>query len=241
MAAQQHDTQLAECFGWFSIGLGVAEVAAPRSLAQLIGVPDDSRSRSIMRAYGVREIATGVGLLSSRPHPGWFWARVAGDVLDLATLGLAMRCTTDRTRLTSAVASVAGVMVADVAAAQRAAGGPSRSADPANLVWKAFTINRSPEEVAARWNEIDPLGSIVTSVRFDAAPGDQGTEVRVAFTPGWFGRSTAANVQEKLRQFKQLLETGEVARSTAKRSFLKAASSLDRENEDEYAGMGGRR
>jgi hypothetical protein len=243
IAVQQHeqDTRLADGLGWFSIGLGVAEVAAPGTIAQLIGIQDDSRTRSILRAYGTREIVSGVGILASRPHPGWLWARVAGDVLDLATLGLAMRRNNaDGTRLTSALASVAGVMVADIVAARGLSSDRSADPNPSDLVWKAFTINRSPDEVAERWSELDPLPDIVQSVRFDAAPGGQGTEVRVSFEPGWFGRSSAGNVQETLRQFKQLLETGEVTRSTGSRSLLRPAQPID-DPESELVGAGERR
>jgi uncharacterized membrane protein len=240
MAAQHdNDTRLADGLGCFSIGLGVAEVAVPGTVAQLIGVPDDSHTRTVLRAYGARKIATGIGILASAPHPAWLWARVAGDVLDLATLGLAMRRGADGTRLTSAMASVAGVMVADVAAARQMRHGRAR-AHQSDLVWKAFTINRSPDEVAARWADINPLGDIVTSIRFDPAPGEQGTEVRVAFTPGWFGRTSPRNVQEKLRQFKQLLETGEVTRSHGTASGLQPAPAVS-DGEREFAGAGGRR
>jgi uncharacterized membrane protein len=93
----------------------------------------------------------------------------------------------------------------------------SRRENPAAAsppVSKAFTINRPPEEVAQFWNEMDPLGDVVEHVRFDVAPGDRGTEVRVQFQPRWFGRRSPARVQELLRQFKQLAETGEIARST---------------------------
>jgi hypothetical protein len=90
--------------------------------------------------------------------------------------------------------------------------------DASPPVSKAFTINRAPEEVAQCWNEMDPLGDIVEHVRFDAAPGDRGTEVRVQFQPRWFGRRSPARVQERLRQFKQVVETGEIARSTGSRT-----------------------
>jgi len=88
-------------------------------------------------------------------------------------------------------------------------------AEASQPVSKAFTINRAPEEVAQLWNELDPVGDIVEHVRFDLAPGDRGTEVRVQFQPRWFGRRSPARVQEQLRQFKQLVETGEITRSTA--------------------------
>ena len=49
--------QLATALGWFSIGLGLAEIAAPSRLARLIGVPDEDRTYGVLRAYGMREIA----------------------------------------------------------------------------------------------------------------------------------------------------------------------------------------
>jgi uncharacterized membrane protein len=88
--------------------------------------------------------------------------------------------------------------------------GDERSSPP---VSKAFTVNRTPDEVAQLWNELDPLGDIVEHVRFDLAPGDRGTEIHVRFQPRWFGRRSPARVQELLRQFKQLVETGEIARA----------------------------
>src|SRR3954471_18313965 len=68
---------LARFLGWFSIGLGMAELLAPREMARLGGV----RQEGLLQAYGLREIATGIGILSSPQPAGWLWARVAGDAL----------------------------------------------------------------------------------------------------------------------------------------------------------------
>lgn len=74
--------------GWFSIGLGLAELLAGRSLASGLGTKD---SIALIRGYGVRELICGVGLLASKqPHPAWLWARVAGDAIDLASLEAAL-------------------------------------------------------------------------------------------------------------------------------------------------------
>src|SRR5579875_2234715 len=64
----------------------------------------------IIRGLGVREIASGVGILA-RPRPAaWLWSRVVGDMMDLALLGLALNSSrTDRVRLAGATAAVAGV------------------------------------------------------------------------------------------------------------------------------------
>ena len=42
--------RVARGLGWFSIGLGLAECAAPRSVARLIGVDDDDTNRNTLFA-----------------------------------------------------------------------------------------------------------------------------------------------------------------------------------------------
>src|SRR5919197_6351673 len=76
---------LARGLGWFSIGLGLAEMASPQSVAQLVGIEDGERTRALIRGYGAREIANGIAILS-QPDAKWLWARVAGDVIDLSSL-----------------------------------------------------------------------------------------------------------------------------------------------------------
>src|SRR4051794_27792282 len=66
--------------GWFSIGLGLTELLAPNWLAQTTGVGRRSASLPFM---GIREIVSGVGILTSKKPSGWLWARLAGDVMDL--------------------------------------------------------------------------------------------------------------------------------------------------------------
>ena len=44
------------------IALGLMEVAAPRALARFLGMEG---SEALIRGYGLREIATGVGILAS--------------------------------------------------------------------------------------------------------------------------------------------------------------------------------
>ena len=94
--------------GWFSIGLGLAELLAPKWVARATGLQG---SEQLLRAYGLREIATGVGLLlSANPKP-WVMARIAGDGLDLATLGTSHHAG----KGVAAAAAVAGVTALDVA------------------------------------------------------------------------------------------------------------------------------
>ena len=44
---------LAHGLGWFSIGLGLAEVSAPSSVAKLIGVRDDADNQALLRVCGL--------------------------------------------------------------------------------------------------------------------------------------------------------------------------------------------
>lgn len=100
----QGRTQALACgLGIFSIAIGVAELVAPRWIGGLAGA---RVSPNMMRAFGVREIATGVGLLIASKRGPWLWGRVAGDALDIASV-----------RNPAAIAALAGVTALDVAAA----------------------------------------------------------------------------------------------------------------------------
>ena len=74
---------VARFLGAFSIALGLAELLAPRKLAQVSGL---SPSTGTLRQFGMRELAAGVGILTSKDPSTWLWSRVAGDAVDLATL-----------------------------------------------------------------------------------------------------------------------------------------------------------
>ena len=108
---------LAKGLGWFSLGLGLAEVVAPGKLARWLGMEG---SENLLRVYGFREIATGLGILSRREPTEWVWGRVAGDFLDLATLvpGLSTD-NPNRKNVAAAIAAVAGVTVLDVLAGKQ--------------------------------------------------------------------------------------------------------------------------
>jgi len=111
--------QLARALGWFSIGLGLAQLAATHSVANWIGISDDSDSQAVLRAVGVREIASGIGLLTQPKPAGWLKARVGGDVMDLALLGGALKSNNAQPeRVTLAMAAVAGITVLDLLCTQ---------------------------------------------------------------------------------------------------------------------------
>ena len=68
MAAEQRVSpqQLATGLGWFSIGLGLAEIIKPDFVANLVGVTDDSKTRKVL---GSTERANWPLDLASFPSP----------------------------------------------------------------------------------------------------------------------------------------------------------------------------
>lgn len=108
---------LATALGWFSIGLGLTELLATESLARWLGAED---RQDVIRLYGVREIGTGVGILTQRRPAEWLWARVAGDALDLGTLAAGLgEDNPKRGNVMIAMAAVAGVTALDVLCGQQ--------------------------------------------------------------------------------------------------------------------------
>jgi uncharacterized membrane protein len=158
--------------GWFSIGLGLAQIGAPRAVVRLIGVDDDDETRKTMFAVGLREITSGIGILS-RPRPtGWVWSRVGGDLMDLTLLGKAMNSkASDPTRVAAATAAVLGVTLLDFITGQQLskegngthAGNGSRAVrrgratDRGVHVTEAITINRPRNEVYGYWHNFENL------------------------------------------------------------------------------------
>ena len=82
----------------------------------------------------------------------------------------------------------------------------------------AITVDRPPEEVERLWTSQQPIAG--AHVSFKPAPGDRGTEIYVEVEEGGtltklFGSDPLPKVKDKLRHFKQRMETGEVPRSDA--------------------------
>lgn len=96
---------------WLSFGLGFAGLFAPRRVGALVGVQGYD---NLIRALGVREIGSGLGLMQGNPG-AFLWSRVAGDAMDLALLCAARRCGRhDTRRIDRALWVVAGTTALDV-------------------------------------------------------------------------------------------------------------------------------
>jgi uncharacterized membrane protein len=146
---------LARGLGLFSLGLGITELAAPRALAQAIGVDPDGRTATVLRAFGMREILSGLGILVQPKRSLPLWARVAGDAIDLAFVAWAAKSKrTSTQRLAAACAAVAGVAALDVIASRRVARANPTVIDP---VIFSVTINKPVAEVYAFWRQFENL------------------------------------------------------------------------------------
>ncbi|MGN6550263.1 MAG: hypothetical protein ACTHJ3_10255 [Pararhizobium sp.] len=85
MAARSDSTSARHAalgLGWFSLALGAAELLAPRAIQRQTGAGPSA----LLRAFGLREIGAGVAILCSERPVRMVWARVAGDLIDLAAL-----------------------------------------------------------------------------------------------------------------------------------------------------------
>jgi uncharacterized membrane protein len=173
---------LAHGLGWFSIGLGLAEVSAPSSVAKLIGVRDDADNQALLRVCGLREISSGLGILSSSQPASLLWGRVGGDLMDLFLLGTAAASPdTQKGRLAGGALAVVGVTALDVLGAALQDGSaheawrsrklsagayfdgrrpPTRGQElPAGAfqVKKSITVRRTPDQVYRFWRDFSNL------------------------------------------------------------------------------------
>ena len=205
------------------------------------------------------------------------WARVAGDALDLVSLGIAGTSPDAKLgRLAFATANVLAVTALDVICATQLSNGSQGIHARGSCI-----VNRTPEEVHSFWRDFQNLprfmrhlesvedlgdgrshwtvkgpagttvewdatiiadvpGEIITwrsledadvdhagAVRFERAPGDRGTIVKVnieyqpmggvigASIAKLFGEEPEQQLDDDLRRFKQVMEVGEVVVSEA--------------------------
>jgi len=102
----------------------------------------------------------------------------------------------------------------------------------------AVTINKSLDEVRGRWQEFEAQAPI-TSIDFRPAPAGRGTEIHAVADADRSGGVVGAVaekisgddpdqlVSDDLRRFKQLVETGEIARSDGAPEGVRAKNVTD--------------
>jgi uncharacterized membrane protein len=145
--------------GWFSIGLGLADLLAPRQVARLIGADDrDATTRSVLMGVGVRELACGVGLLSKSRPALWSWARLAGDVMDFALLSYVWSTNpVSREQVLGAGGTVLAAAWADGQTAFQLGRAQVEPLADGVFVRQAVTVQKTPEEAYAFFRELENL------------------------------------------------------------------------------------
>jgi uncharacterized membrane protein len=179
MATRHVDAKdtVARGLGWFSLALGTAQIAAPRGVARLIQLRGDGQHVAVMRAVGVREIATGVGILAQPRPAAWLWARVAGDVMDMALLAKADG--RPRGKL-AGIAAVAGVTVPDIIESNRLRRANGESPEQVEVaVTKAITVRRSPWETYDFWRNFENLPRFMEHLESVEVSGERRSHWRV--------------------------------------------------------------
>lgn len=143
--------RLAKGLGWFSVGLGLTELLAPNAIAKVSGV--SNKHTGLIRLYGLRELASGIGIFAQEKPTAAMWSRVAGDAIDLASLGAAFTSPdAKRGRIAFATANVLAVTALDLICAKQLTNGLQGIHAKASCV-----INRPLEEVYNYWRNFENL------------------------------------------------------------------------------------
>jgi uncharacterized membrane protein len=155
---------LARGLGWASLGLGAVQLAAPNTVRRMSGADDSSLARVLVPFVGVRELFHAAVLLGSRVPGPWVWTRVAGDAMDLTTLGraVARRRGARRRRAMTATAAVAGITAVDLYTAVRAGRRPWAYGLSLHA---AITVKRPRDEVYGFWRDMENLPRFMMHLR----------------------------------------------------------------------------
>ena len=110
--------QVSFMLGQNAIGLGLWGLLAPRGVNRFLGVRGSATTTRLL--FGAREMATGVALFSDPTRSSALWARVAGDIFDIALLNSLTRPSNPkRGNARFALGVVLAVTALDVVAAVR--------------------------------------------------------------------------------------------------------------------------
>lgn len=169
---------LADFLGFFSIGLGLAQVLAPKGISKLCGIADADGNAPLMRLMGLREISHGIAILSKQQPEKAVWSRVVGDTLDLAMLGKTFANPENNRAMTLfATANVLAVTALDVSCAKQLSKQPqtvaNEGADAGIIRTKrSITIQKPVEEVYAFWRDFQNLPRFMTHLESVTVTGE---------------------------------------------------------------------
>lgn len=224
MSGMPPERRVTKFLGAFSLGLGVAQIAAPERVNELIGLHDNPKTRTIQRLIGAQELSAGQGIFSFSPPTPILWARTAGDALHLGLLARAYSGKrNDKTKLRNTIIGIAAIGLVDALVAVRyqsrwpkeptgveplPATKDNTELPDAHVPGNpALTIRATEAEIRPRLQEVGiaEYGNVI----FRNAPGERGTEVIVET------KKQTDKVKADLHRLKQLIEVGEIVRSDA--------------------------
>ena len=102
--------KLSNGLGFFSLALGAAELFGSKPIAKAL---DAAGHEGIVKGFGLREIAAGVGILNQPAVAVGIWNRVAGDVMDIVATSAAARNSPRNKLAWAALAFVAAAAALD--------------------------------------------------------------------------------------------------------------------------------
>ena len=159
--------RLAKGLGWFSIGLGLAELLAPRAIANISGV--SNKHTGLIRLYGLREIGSGITIFAQEKPTEGVWSRVVGDAIDLASLGVAATNPNAKIgRVAFATANVMAVTALDVMCAMQLSNGKNHGIHASGTC----IVNLPPDEVYNFWRDFQNLPRFMRHVESVTDLGD---------------------------------------------------------------------
>jgi hypothetical protein len=109
-----NEVQMARLLGLLSLKLGALELLFGRRISHQLGIG----KHEVVDAFGAREIANGLAVLTHPDSSLPIWGRVAGDVMDLALLASALGSGNRRRHNAAWTAiGVLGITLIDIAVA----------------------------------------------------------------------------------------------------------------------------
>ncbi len=215
--------RLVKGLGWGSIGLGVAQLLAPRAIANISGV--SKKHTGLIRLYGLGEIGAGITILSAMhlsngSNKGIHAKGTCVVNLPPEEVYNFWRNFQNLPRFMRHLDSV--VDLGDGRSRWKAKGPAGMEVE-----WDATIVADVPHEVIT-WRSLE--GSDVDNagaVRFERATGGRGTIIKVnleylpvggvisATVAKLFGEEPQQQLDDDLRRFKQVMEVGEVIVSDA--------------------------
>jgi uncharacterized membrane protein len=169
------ELKLARALGWGSLGLGIPQITMPGRFDRAIGIRPDMEARAWTLMVGVRELGAAAGILRLEwPRPrNWLWARVAGDVKELALLVSAWGKRESSLRLAGAMGGALAIGALDLFTAIRMSRGaerpapvaaPERHEEGPMQVRAQITVRAARDEVYAFWHDFQNLPRFMTYI-----------------------------------------------------------------------------